>query len=120
MLTPQQFQAKFTAFADTSTDDIQAWLDASDPYFNIPRWGDLYDDGLGYWVAHMLTVENSLSASIAAGMTDDKSQAKVGQVMKMRDSNLINKILDEPYYETRYGRYFLDLRKLVGSGGMAV
>lgn len=120
MITPSDFKTEFPAFANTDDAKIQYWLDKSDPYFNIPRWGDLYDDGLGNWVAHQLTMQILQGTTSAAGVADDANMKKVGNVQKGRDSMLMNKAADEPYYKTQYGQQFMYLRKFVGAGGMAV
>jgi hypothetical protein len=53
-------------------------------------------------------------------MTNDNLSKKVGDVQVTKDTGLLNKQADNPFYRTLYGQKYLYLRKQVGGGGLSV
>jgi hypothetical protein len=116
-VTPSSFQAQFPEFASTPQTLIQTWLTASVPFFNTDRWDDLLDLGVAYWVAHQIVAAQQ---NAAAQTTDDTIMQKEGDVSYQRDSVLVNRIADNPYLSTPYGKQYLYYMKFVGAGGIAL
>jgi|GEM_PF-2926389 hypothetical protein len=116
-VTPSSFQAQFPEFASLTAAQIQFWLDQSDSFFDATRWDDLLDLGVSYWVAHQLV---SATQDAAVQVTDDTVQQKAGDVSYQRDSTLVNRIADNPYLSTSYGKKYLYYMKFVGAGGIAL
>jgi hypothetical protein len=116
-VTPSSFQAQFPEFASTSQTLIQTWITASVTFFNTDRWDDLLDLGVAYWVAHQIV---DAQQDAIAPVTDDTVMQKEGDVSYQRDSVLVNRIADNPYLSTKYGRKYLYYMKFVGAGGVAL
>jgi hypothetical protein len=116
-VTPSSFQEMFPEFASTPVASIQSWITASGPFFDPQRWDDLLDLGVSYWVAHQIV---SAQQNAAQQATDDTIQQKEGDVSYQRDSVLVNRIADNPYLATSYGKQYLYYMKFVGAGGVAL
>lgn len=121
-MTPTEFKARFPEFSSETNDRVQLFINDADPLFDQARWDDLYPVGLANLVAHELVVANVQTA--AAGqigkLSNDTLTKKVGDVQSGKDSMLLNKQAENPYMRTTYGQKYLNLRKLVGAGGVAV
>lgn len=121
-MTPTEFKARFPEFSSETDDRVQLFINDADPLFDQARWDDLYPVGLANLVAHELVVANEQTA--AAGkisrLANDTLTKKVGDVQVGKDTMLLNKQAENPYMRTSYGQKYLNLRKLVGMGGVAV
>lgn len=122
MLTPAEFKEQFPEFTATPDERIQLYIDKSDPYFDQIRWGDLLDDGMGYRIAHLLTLSASATSTSGTGMGHQNfvTGKKVGEVQINKSVTLVQTGIDEPYLRTAYGQEYVRLRKIVGFGAVAV
>lgn len=121
-MTPSEFKTLFPEFAAETDERVQLFIDRAAPHFDVARWGDLYPDGVAYFVANELAMANAQTAqggSVQA-MTNDILTKKVGDVQVTRDSGLLNKQADNPLYRTVYGQRYLYLRRQVGIGALSV
>lgn len=116
-MTPADFKKRFPEFEQQSDERVQMFIDDADPFFDQVRWGDLYDLGISYLVAHEIALAN---ANAASAMTDDVVMKKVGDEQVQRDSNLMNKQSDNPYMRTTYGQKYLYYMRFVGAGGVSL
>jgi hypothetical protein len=97
------------------------FIDESDTSFNIPRWGNDYEIGVGYWVAHKLTLANAAADQVGGiGTPFDVSRKKVGEVEVERDSQMMNAMVANPYLRTYYGQEYWLYARRVGIGAQAV
>ena len=124
-LTPASFRAAFPVFLDKKDELIQRHIDAADPFFDPVRWEDMLDRGKGYWVAHMIVTEdqeNATGTSARAGDVTAKSMAssKYGSVSMARDAVAVRMQIMEPDNSTKFGQRYVKLRRLMGSGALAV
>jgi hypothetical protein len=102
----------------TYTDDqVNMWLNQATPFFDPDRWDDLLFLGMLYWTAHQLVISKANSTQ---QLTDDGLTKKVGDISKTRDTELMNKQADDPYYRTGYGQMYRSYAQLAGMGGVAV
>lgn len=112
---------EFTAVAD---DRLTYLIEKAEPYFDVCRWGDFLEDGVIYWVAHRLFMDEirakqakNPGAFANAFAVTSKS---VGDVSVGRDAGLLAKAYESEYNLSPYGQLFLNLRKKVGIGALAV
>lgn len=125
------FRAAYPPFADaTRYPDarITYWLDFAAVMVNSRRWqrSDLQDYGQGLLTAHYLqTMERydaasgaySLPTGTASGAVTSQSQSADG-VSWSEGYDASAYASDGQLATTVYGRQFLDLRALIGAGGM--
>jgi hypothetical protein len=118
-VTPQlaDFRATFPELSNYTDAQVTMWITQATPFFNTDRWGDMLFLGMLYWAAHQLTVSN---ANATQQLVDDGLTKKVGDISKTRDTTLMNKQADNPYYRTYYGQQYLYYQQLVGVGGISV
>lgn len=114
-MTPTQFKARYPEFSTTLDATIQLVIDDAAPWFDVPRWGDFYDQGVAAWVAHTLTV-NKKPTTGASGAVSGKS---VGDVSVNYAAPQL-RAADAFYASTAYGVRYMQLRRLVGMGALAV
>lgn len=122
-MTPSEFKILLPEFEGEADPRIQVFLDRADPYFDKARWGNFYNDGVMYWVAHEITLANLMAAkggAVKAAKTMDVVRKRVGEVDVMRDSSLVNKAADNPYMRTEYGQKYWQLQRLAGMGAVTV
>lgn len=121
-MTPAEFKLRFPEFTATADERVQLFIDRSDPFFDQARWGDFYTEGVGYWVAHGLTLSASATSTSGTGMGHQNAVTgkKVGEVQINKSVTLVQAGMDNPYMRTGYGQEFLLLRKMVGVGALAV
>lgn len=121
-MSPDSFKDRFPAFAATDITVIQAAIDDADPFFDRCRWCNLYEQGLGNFVAHNLTMDAALQAGTLSAISTeaDYTSKSVGEVSVSKDAGLISKYANDPFMRTIYGQRYLYFRRIVGSGAVAV
>lgn len=121
-MTPAEFKVLFPEFNAETDARVQLFIDRTAPHFDVARWGDLYSDGVAYFAAHELALANAQTAQGGGvqAMTNDNLTKKVGDVQVTKDTSLLNKQADNPFFRTLYGQKYLYLRKQVGGGGLSV
>lgn len=117
-MTPAEFKALFPEFSAEADGDVQLFIDRSLAHVDAGIWGDLYSDGVGYWVAHEITAANA--NALGGVMSADVSSKKIGDVQVTRDAVLLARQSDNPFLRTTYGQKYLYLRKQFGIGALAV
>lgn len=121
-MTPSEFKTLFPEFSAETDARVQLFIDRAAPHFDVERWGDLYPDGVAYFVGHELALANAQAAqggSVQA-QTNDTLTKKVGEVQITKDTGLLNKQADNPFFRTLYGQKYLYLRKQAGKGALSV
>ena len=122
-LTVATFRAMFPAFTEAihAEGRVQFWLDLSAKLLKADRWGNLYDNGQGFYVAHNLTLERQASANGgnegAPGLVTGKS---VGPVSKSYTQQDVTFSGGGNFNLTWWGREYLKLARMVGAGGLVV
>lgn len=118
-MTPDEIIARYPQFASVDVTVIQTAIDDADPFFNVCRWRNFYEQGLAAFVAHNLT--------LAAGPVDtgDGSQTarvskSIGEVSVSYSSGMVDKYAADPFMRTVYGQKYKYLARLVGMGAVAV
>lgn len=121
-MTPSEFKTLFPEFSGELDARVQLFIDRADPYFDIGRWDAFYADGVAYFVAHELAMANAQAApgGSTQALSSDVLTKKVGDVTITKDTALLSKQADNPYYKTAYGQRYLYLRKQVGIGALSV
>lgn len=118
-MTPELFKIKFPEFAGELDQRIQSVIDDSEPYFDHCKWGYFYESGVGYWVAHQITIANN-RATTASNLADGITSSAVGDVSYSKDSKFLNESSKDPYLLTSYGQEYRKLSKVVGLGAVSV
>lgn len=120
------FRMDFPEFADEAkypTSAIDTWLKMAGLLLPPDRWEDLLDLGTELYVAHHLVLASLDQSAADAG-------ASPGQVKGVQSSKSVDKVSvsydtgavtlpDGGFFNmTRYGVQFLQLARMVGSGGI--
>jgi len=113
---------RFPELTAISDERILFFIGDALPFFDVERWGDFYPVGLASYVAHMLTVDqqNQVNPGSVFSGSSGGGTVKVGDVSITSDTSVAAKTIESSLYETRYGRDYLMLRRMVGAGGLAV
>lgn len=120
MYTLADFRLDFPQFAAVSDATVQRQLDNSAPFFDVARWDTFYPAGVGSYVAHMLTLQAFLAKSAGAAMTGNTAMKKVGDASVQYDAAMLDMSAKDPFMRTIYGQEYARLRRIIGSGGLAV
>ena len=125
---PVQFRIDFPEFADITkypTSMLNFWAGMGDTLLNISRWGDRRPYGMSLFVAHniVLAAKNSAAGAVGAdpgsegGMVSGES---AGPISHNFDTSSVALEDAGEYNATSYGRMFLKLSRIVGTGGIHV
>ena len=81
-VTPTTMKARFPEFASIDDSRIQLFIDDAETEMSAGVWGDLYDRGLSYLVAHLLAIgeRTALSDTGSSGSVSPVTRKKVGDV----------------------------------------
>lgn len=115
-MTPAQFLLLFPAFKSTDQAVIAAYIARLAPEFNVARWDDRYNEGLGCAVAHMIVVGNADGSLLEANdiVSDETENRKV-----TRDPVLLLKQTVDWWNRSVYGQRYVFLRdNMVGRGAL--
>lgn len=123
----EKFRRDFPEFSESSIQVysdalITFWAGIGDLTLNVERWDTFLDYGMALFVAHNITmaISNQETASLGGiagtnfGLVTNESAGDVSVGLD------INAIIEEGggnYNMTSYGRSFLRLARIVGSGG---
>jgi len=122
MVAPADIKSRFPEFSSVSDARIQLFIDDAELEVDETRWGDLYDKGVSYLTAHLLTIGESTAGQTGGtvgGVAPIGSQ-NIGDVsVSWRHSSLID---DKVAYmnSTTYGQEYYRLMRRVGMGAVAV
>lgn len=132
-MTPAEFRAVMTAFADETAfpdGQIAFWLASAEKQVSAKRWGDLADLGVMYLAAHRLTL--AAAAAKATDGTGGMDAAGGGIVAETKTIGGISKSISRAgaaatadpnagqYNDTSYGKQYWSLAMSVGAGGLVI
>lgn len=124
LIDPARFRLALPEFSAVTDDRLNYLIEKADPYFDVCRWGDFLEDGVIYWIAHRLFMdqvrEKQAKNPLAFANSFAVTNKSVGDVSVGRDAGLLAKAYDSEYNLSPYGQLFLNLRKKVGIGALAV
>lgn len=118
-MSPSEFKTRYPEFVGEADPRIQLFIDESIPHLDQDRWGDLYTQGLGLYVAHSLAWENAIAGTGSSSVDDDTS-VSVGDVTISKSADVAKSQMDNDLLRTPYGQRFNRLRKMVGAGAVAL
>jgi len=85
------------------------------------RWAEKKDLGLGLYTAHKLVWDAVTGDEPLAAFDADLITTKaVGRASLTRSAELLKLAWDESFNYTKYGRRYLELRRIAGAGALAV
>lgn len=118
--TPANIKTRYPALVGIPDGAIQLAINDAVPMFDEARWGGWFDQGFAAYVAHMVLADQNLNAGQSAQQVGVLLSKKVGdvQVNYAQPSGITAR--DAFFAGTTYGQRYLQLRRLVGSGGMAL
>lgn len=120
MTTPtvSQIKARYPELDSTADEVVQLVIDDAVPWFDEVRWGTFYLQGFAAFVAHMIAMDKRAAAGgqAAAGPVQSKSVGDVSTAY----ASVQWKASDAMFATTPYGQKYLQLRRLVGLGALAV
>jgi hypothetical protein len=121
--TPETFWQAFPAFASVPQSQVAFWIGYADKLlYDVCRWSDMREYGISLVVAHQLTLaarDNSVAAAggLPGSVQGAVSSKSVGGVSVSYDTSSAV-LSDGGYWNlTSFGIQFLQLARLVGSGG---
>lgn len=122
MATPTvaQIKARYPELASIPDATVQLAIDDAVPWFDVDRWGSFYAQGFAAFVAHMLTVDKTAATGGAGGTSGPVSSKTVGDASISYATPTDISQGDAYYMRTAYGQRYLMLRKMVGTGAIAV
>lgn len=120
------FRSTFPEFANTTTyPDAQVtfWLTTGETMLNASIWGSLQDQGLLYYIAHNLVIQQRRAKTAAAGgapgvASGNVSSKGVDKVNVGYDTEAIKLKNGGMYNQTDYGIQFLQLARMLGAVGI--
>ncbi len=118
--TPADIKTRYPAFAAVADATIQLAITDAVPWFDVCRWDTFYAQGFAAFVAHMLTADQAAALGKATGAGGALASKKVGEVEVRYQPIATMKPSDAFFATTIYGQRYLQLRKLVGAGAVAV
>jgi hypothetical protein len=128
-VTSATFRAAFPAFGGPNTQtypdlEIEYWLGLSLKLMNVPRWGNLLDDGQMLFVAHNLSLEFNAKKATAKGQNPGEvkgmiTSASVDKVSFSRDSSFMDP-KNGHWGLSIYGLRYIRLVKMIGAGPVYV
>jgi hypothetical protein len=127
-ITVDQFRALVPAFSDPDQypdATIQQYINLCPIQFNQCIWGSKLIFGEAMWIAHWMTLYgagNGTGPPIAVGaMSSYATSKKVGDTSVSYSEGVMEKMFDNPYLLTPYGReYWFMVTHLAGIGLMIV
>lgn len=117
--TTAEIKARYPALASIPDATVNAAIADAVPWFDEARWGAFYSQGFAAFVAHML-VQDQAAAKGQAGASGPVSKKKVGDVEVDYSTPTAAKAQDALFMTTVYGQRYLQLRRMVGTGAIAV
>ena len=131
-MTAADFRTVYPQFTAALFTDAQVtyWLAFAARQMDAERWGELYDDGIGLFAAHNLTLEAAAakaadgSGGLDAAQGGVVSESKtIGGISKSetRGGNAATASVNAGHWNaTVYGQRWWNLAQLVGAGGLHV
>lgn len=113
MIDPATFKIRFPEFDSVLDARIQLFIDDAELILNEVYWGEKFDLGTSYYVAHELTrgTKTEAGSSLSSGLVASKAVDGVS----ISYTNKTPTADDEGYYaSTSYGQKYLALRKNLG------
>ena len=117
--SPSDVKLRYPEFTSTSDDVVGMVIGDAFPFFDEERWGSFYLQGYCAFVAHQLTV-NARAAAGAAAASGPVQTKTVGDVSVTYQGGETLRATDSYFATTSYGQRYLQLRRLVGAGALAV
>jgi hypothetical protein len=119
--TAADIKARYPELATIPDATVNVAIEDAVPWFSECRWGAFYAQGFAAFVAHMLTVDKAAAAGGgSSGAAGPVSQKSVGDVSVSYATPSDVTSGDAYYMRTAYGQRYLQLRKMIGQGAMAV
>lgn len=125
-MDPTQFVTDFPEFSDTTAYPVSViafQIGIATSLLNADRWGSMLNYGIELYVAHNLVLSAQASEDVAVGntpgeMTGPTSAKGVDKVSVSYDTASAS-LTDGGFWNlTRYGVQFLQLARMMGSGGI--
>ena len=115
-----QFREDFPEFGDDEKypdSMVTFWSGIAEARLNQARWENLYTHGLELATAHYLTLaaENAVMPGSAPGLAASES---AGDVSVSYDTSAISIAGAGHWNQTVYGRQFMELSLMAGTGGV--
>lgn len=118
--TAAEIKARYPALVTIPDATVDVAIGDAVPWFDVCRWGAFYAQGFAAFVAHMLTVDKANAAGGASGAAGPVSSKAVGDVSVSYATPTDVTTGDAYYMRTGYGQRYLVLRRMVGTGAVAV
>lgn len=117
--TAAEIKARYPALSTIADPVIEVAIADAVPWFDADRWGAFYAQGFAAFVAHMVVADQRAAAGNAAGASGLMTSKKVGDVEVQYAAPAVS-IADVAFASTSYGQRYLQLRRLIGIGGISV
>lgn len=127
-VTSAQFRVDYVEFSDVtkySDAQVSRWLTLAATTLDPLRWGDFYDTGCELFAAHYLAIgrRNQIAADaggVPGSASGPMSSKSVGGASVSYDTGSVAVKDGGPWNLTSYGMQFLEMARMVGSGGVQI
>lgn len=110
-ITAADIKERFPEFASVDSTDITRWIEEAQRHHNAACWGAKSDDGLAYFVAHLLAAFPGTECNkqgLGPGVLTGSSMGGVSASWSpMNIPKIFNK---DDISTTKYGRRYLSIR----------
>ena len=113
MIDPASFKIRFPEFVSVDDARIQLFIDDAIVILNESYWGEKYDLGLYYLVAHYLILGDTTEAGSSSSIGPVSSKSVDGVSISYAQFTPTNEA-DALLFSTVYGQRYLALRKTLG------
>lgn len=117
--TAAEIKARYPALATIPDATVEFAIEDALPWFDEARWGGFFAQGFAAFVAHTLVVDSAAAKNPAAA-SGPVAEKKVGDVSVKYAPLTLSKPSDAAFATTTYGLRYLQLRRFVGLGALAV
>ena len=114
-MTPLDIKARFTEFSSIDDARIQIFIDDATLEMSESVWGSLYNKGLAYFTAHLLTISGKTASGNSGSLNTVASKAVEGVSQSFTTPSDIS-VKNSSYLSTAYGQEYYRLLKLVSKG----
>jgi len=119
-ITPTDFKARFPEFSLIDDVRVQIFIDDAALEMSESAWNILYNKGLAYLTAHLLTIANKSEANGGSGGTNNPVASH--SVEGVSESFAVPTLDDATnnITSTSYGQEYARLLRLIGRGAFVV
>ena len=115
-MTASDIKARFPEFANEVDERIDIFLSDAETFVVDTVWGKLYDQGIAYLTAHLLSLSSKTASGDESPSAEVASESVDGVSVSYATSQTVGS--DSYYASTQYGKTYLALRSQIALGNV--